>query len=715
MKVMAVVIIVLMLAFVGGSYLRQLGRARYNKSEIVAFYGDGKKITTTDLAKARVQLYCLRTLQANIILANAHDLNGIILGELLFSDRSTSAQSAQRLTQLARTSEFRISSKQINDIYRHPLPAVIYWTLLKNEAKQAGIEIPMEQARNYLVELIPRFSDGANYNDIIKPIVERQGLTEDEAVESFSQLLAVLQYSRILCSNENTTSNEQMHTINDEEQSIDIEFTEFGAELFADQQAEPTENQIQEHFDKYKMFFAGQVSEENPYGFGYKLPDRVKLEYIALRLEDLEDIVGTPSQEMMEEYYQRNIGQYVKQVPSDPNDPNSPMIKRTRTYAEVADDIFTGIKRSQIAYKAVDIMQQAKEIIEATENYETTAKKLSKEQKIKVYSGQTGFLSAEDMLQDKYLSGLFIEGYGHNPPRFINFVRLVRILFAIDQLDASELGPFEVPKPSLMENIGPLKDMLGSTIMIVRILEAQKASMPESPDYSYSKKTISVEESPEQKTDNNKVYSVRENLIQDIKKLEAMKKAKSEAEKFIVNAEKNGWSEETEKLNKQFKKNKTKQTGFDTEENLSEPFKLEKLTDLKKPPVRTMERLMVYVQKNPVHQLPINGLQQERLLIDQLFSLVEPDANSIDNLPIVIEVKPRMCYYCLKDISVKRLEQDRYIKIKAGQTYQNGILFTQSFAAVHFNPDNILKRLNCRLAEQKTEKTDTDKISEDSG
>jgi len=711
---MAVVIIVLMLAFVGGSYLRQLGRARHHRSRVVAFYGDGKKITSSDLTEARMQLSCLRRLRANVILANAQDLNGIILAELLFSEGTNSARSAQRLAQLIRAGEFRISSKQINDIYRRPLPAVIYWSLLKNEAEQAGIEIPAEQARNYLVKLIPRFTEGASYNDVMKSMVEQQGIPEDKAIESFGRLLAILQYSRILCSNENTTLNEQMHTVRDQEQTLDAEFTKFGAELFADSRNEPTEGQILEQFDKYKKFFAGRVSDENPYGFGYKLPDRVRLEYIAVKLKDLEDIIEEPSQETMEEYYHRNIGRYVRQIPSDPNDPNSPLIKQTPTYAEVADEISTGIRRSQIVQKAIDIMQRAKELIEAGQSYEPAANKLTEQYKVKVYADRTGLLSAEDILQDRYLSELFIEGYGHNPPRFINFVRLARVLFAIKHLDAAQLGPFDVPKPRLKENLGPFKDMLGNTIMIVRILETQKASVPEGLDYSYTKKTVTFEESAGRDAD-NEVYSVRENVIRDIKKLQALKKAASEAEKFIANAEKNGWAEEIEKFNKQFRKNRAKKTGFGSEDDLSGPLRLEKLTNLKRMPPETMERLIVYAQKNPVYQLSINGLQQEKLFIDQLFSLVGPDSNSVDNLPVVMEVKPRMCCYCLKEVSVNKLDRDGYIKIKDERTYRSGILFAQSLAAVHFNPENILKRLNCRLAEPQTEKADVDKTSGNSG
>ena len=61
-----------------------------------------------------------------------------------------------------------------------------------------------------------------------------------------------------------------------------------------------------------------------------------------------------------------------------------------------------------------------------------------------------------------------------------------------------------------------------------------------------------------------------------------------------------------------------------------------------------------------------------------------------------MEFKPDMSYYCLKSISVKRLNKEEYEKAKALRVYKEDVVQSQSLAAVHFSPENILKRTNFR-------------------
>src|SRR4030042_5795754 len=124
MKVMAFVVIGTMFGFIGGgSVLQQLSRRR---SGTLAHFGEKKEITNNDLLAARQELEILRMLRADALL-RSQDLHGIFLGELLFSDQRASVALINRLKQTIRTNQYRISEKQINDIYRRQVPADIYW------------------------------------------------------------------------------------------------------------------------------------------------------------------------------------------------------------------------------------------------------------------------------------------------------------------------------------------------------------------------------------------------------------------------------------------------------------------------------------------------------------------------------------------------------------------------------------------------------------
>ncbi len=727
-KVMAVVVIVLLLGFVGGAYLQQLGRGRTSERKTVAYFADNRKITNYDLSLARRELETLRLLQADKILRSlgvsifrVQDLHAVLLAELLFSDRTISPTLIKHIKQIIRANRYRISEKQINDIYRHSMPSEIYWLLLKKEAQLAGVRTSNEIVGTQLARTIPSLFNGATYSQLIRLMINQHGISEEETLTTFSELMTVLRYARMMCASENITSSQIAHNVSWEEETIDVEFVKFDSTVFAETQDEPNEEELVEHFDKYKKFFAGDINEQNPYGFGYKLVDRVQLEYIAVKLDDVSGTVTPPTQEETEEFYQKHREEFTASVPSDPNDPNSPLTERIKRYGEVASIISKSLLEDKISSKAEGILQEARTLTEAglqdtdvelseinaeqfrqmAGDYVTAAKQLSEKYKINVYSGRTGLLSASDILTDKYLGTLFLKGHGYNP------VGLTRIVFAIDELKAGELGPFDVPKPRLYENIGPVKDMLGQIMVVVRVTEAAKTSEPES--INQTKVSGSLEFNKDQEQPGGEVYSIKEAVVEDLKRLAAMDTTKSKAEEFIDLAVRNGWESAVDKFNELYEK-RNKQSG----ENAN-VFELQHLTNLRRISSIELETSALQSAANPASLQLVNEHKRQGQFIDRLYSLVPQDSNTIDTLPLVMEFKPGMSYYCIKNISIKRLEQEQYDKIKAMQLYKEDFVQSQSLAPVHFNPENILKRTNFRLVEEDKEPADTNTPSESGG
>ena len=120
-KIMAVVVIVLMIGFIGGSALTYLLQGSGGLKDTVATIG-GKKITNNDLVQARRELELLRMLRADDLL-RAQGLQGVFMAELLFSaDRGGSPELINRVKQTIRQNLYPIGDKQINDIYRRSVP-----------------------------------------------------------------------------------------------------------------------------------------------------------------------------------------------------------------------------------------------------------------------------------------------------------------------------------------------------------------------------------------------------------------------------------------------------------------------------------------------------------------------------------------------------------------------------------------------------------------
>jgi len=732
-KIMAIVVVVIMFGFIGGSYLQQLARRRTGTRKVVAYFGDNKKITNYDLLFARQELEILKLLRVDYLLRNiqlpafrARDLQTLFLGELLYPEQRVSAVLSEQVKQLIRRQGYRIADKQVNDFYKDLMDPGVYWFLLKTEAEQAGIRVSNEAAaRNLQQQIIPQLAKtvpqlkGATYAVLMGSIVNpppgagRSGIAEEKVLRTFAELLSVLEYAKAVCSTENITISQIKHEVKQEEEVIDANVVRFDAGIFAKEQSEPTEQQIMDHFAKYKKFFPGEISDENPFGFGYKLPDMVKLEYMAVKLDDVSKTVTAPTEDEAEEYYQNHLKQMTEQVPSDPNDPNSPLVERTKSYAEASGAILRLLLQQRITAKAEKILEQAKAITDARlperENagekftveqlkqvagdYAKTAQELTKKYSIKVYSGQTGLLSSADIQSDPYLGTMYSRDYGYNP------AGLSKIVFAIDELNSSDLGPFIKSKPRMYESIGPLRDMRGQITAIVRVIEARKSSEPESVNESYSKKTLEVDQTAGQNAAD--VYSVREKVAEDLKQLAAMNTARSKAEEFISLAASEGWDKAVDKFNALYE-DRGHDPNIMTDDE--KPFEVRKLSNLRRISAAKLEALVVQGEGNIGARPFINNIKRQSQFMQQLYSLVPPEANTVEDLPVIMEFKPDISYYVVKDITIKRIGQEQYNKVKALEAYREDFLQSQSLAATYFNPANILERTKFKWAKKQKEK-----------
>jgi hypothetical protein len=716
-KIMAVVVIVLMVGFIGGTALTHLLQGSRGLGDAVVTIR-GKKFTRQDLENARRELELLRMLRADDLL-RAQDLRGVLLAELLFSaERGGSPELINRVRMTIQRNLYMISEKQINDLYRRTFPPNVYWCCLKEEVRHAGIGIRNSEVGAILGNTIPQLFNGQTYSQLIGAIINKQRIPENQILSIVGQLLSVLQYAQIMCSDEGLTAQQILYEIAAGQESMDLEYVEFDAGVFVDpNEPDPSEEELEKHFDKYKTSFPGDIGDDPTappnYVFGYKLPDRVRLEYIAVKLDDVRGIVTAPTQDEMGDYYNRNKEQlFTEQVRSDPNDPNSPMVDRVKSYAEVSESISKQIFTDKINSKADSILQEARTLTEANlqevpideqetpeqlkekaGDYKAAAEKLSEKYKIKVYTGQTGLLNALDIQMDKYLGSIYLRGYGQRP------VGLSQAVFAIDELGVSELGPFDVPKPRLYENIGPLKDPYGAgqIMAIVRVVEARKAAPPENINVTFS--THSLQLDPNDQPADEDVYSVKEKVVEDLKKLNAMDATKTKAKEFVNLVEMDDWDKAIGAFETLYGRK-------DKEGSDPNIFRVQKEFGLRRIPLETLEALTIQSRGRPAMAMRLNDAWINKQYVEKLYDLVPPDSNTVEALPVVMEFKPDLKYYVIKDISVKRLWKEKYDQMKTQAIAREEHALSQSLAAIFFNPANILKRMNFERIEKEKDTVD---------
>jgi len=111
-------------------------------------------------------------------------------------------------------------------------------------------------------------------------------------------------------------------------------------------------------------------------------------------------------------------------------------------------------------------------------------------------------------------------------------------------------------------------------------------------------------------------------------------------------------------------------------------------------------------QGDPMASFYLSESKVNQQFVDQLYSLVPQDNDTAGTLPLVMEFKPDLSFYVIKNISVKRLFKEDFDKMKATRLFREDYIQSQSLAVIHFNPENILKRMNFKAAESEEEPAD---------
>ena len=211
-KIMAFVVIALMIVFTIEPLMNYFSSARTGEGKTIAYYGNGKKITRQDVALANQQIEALKALGLESVLRpvdprqmSSQDMRSILLGELIFPERSAAVESIGRIKQIASMDDYGVSDNQINEIYTKQYPPSIYWFLLTKEAHEAGIKVSAERAKEQLEMIIPRIFQGRTYGQIIIAIEKQYRLSEEQVLEAFADMSSIINYCGVVCLTENIT------------------------------------------------------------------------------------------------------------------------------------------------------------------------------------------------------------------------------------------------------------------------------------------------------------------------------------------------------------------------------------------------------------------------------------------------------------------------------------------------------------------------------
>ncbi|AQT68389.1 hypothetical protein STSP2_01549 [Anaerohalosphaera lusitana] len=679
-KLMAIFVIVIMIAFVGGYALTQILSRIGGGNRAVATYQDGEKITQMEMRVAQSELDLLRMLNMNAFMyqpSQRGELNAQLLGQLLFPNSEYAANLNSQLAQRAASTP-TIKLEDVNEFFKQAgANPTINWILLKEEARNAGFIITNEEAGQILDAIISSMTQGrVSSAQILNSVMEQQRLTEDQILKVFADLWSVMLYGETICSTQNVTLGQVRSGIGFENETVSAEYVEFSADDYTDMVVDPSDEELQEQFDTYKEFRQGKYTEANPYGFGYMLPARVQLGYIYLQLDEIEDIIEKPTAEELTEYYQTNTHEFTTEEPVNPDEPEGEKVQKVKDFAEVRGQIRNRIIRQRKNSRADMIINEAiemadegligvdlqeasvEELKESAVNYEQIAQNLTEKHGVKVYAGKTGYLSAEDLASDQNIGRMRLEAAGTAG------TELMKAVFAVEELGVTELGQYEADAPRMWENLGALRGF--DSRAIVRVIDAKQEQVPESLDTSYDVTGVKPG------SDAREVFSVQDQVVEDVKTLKALEIAKSKADALIERIASEGWEQVLAET--------------DEEDGDNEQVSTEEFTEQ-----RRLSLMQEYSIESAMEAMPgrvdyIKNFASQGRKADLFY-----ESSDVET-PAAVEFAPEKAWYVVKEIDIKHATTKQLAEQKGRRAMAAAQMSAQSVMLLHYLPDNIRAR-----------------------
>lgn len=162
------------------------------------------------------------------------------------------------------------------------------------------------------------------------------------------------------------------HFINDQQSRVKIAYAQIPLTSYLDKvtlesqaketQRTVTEAELLDTFNKYKDNLPGT---SKPYGFGYRFPERVKFEYLALSQEDLMPLVKISEADAVA-FYDANPNYFTETVPApEPKEGEKPAEPTTRVkpYVDVRDQIIEHLKQTKAGELGDKIIKTAQTIL----------------------------------------------------------------------------------------------------------------------------------------------------------------------------------------------------------------------------------------------------------------------------------------------------------------------------------------------------------------
>ena len=345
---------------------------------------------------------------------------------------------------------------------RRRIPNAQVFLLLQREAEQMGLMISDEQVREFYAA---NALSGPELSDLLRQLQ----ISERDLTAAVKAHLLVVSCADGAISAIKVSEPMLKEYYRDLHETVRVSLLRINAVDFLDEVEEPEDATLLEHFNTYKTFIAG--GDSGPFGFGYKYPERIRVEYLMASVDQLSAEVFISDDEA-ERFYKENLDDY-KIAPPDTEEPQEAVDEVAYTqFEEVRDDIIDELGLKRAADRAGDIMARVVGIVGSTADADADGPDLRQvaDQVQQQFKTRLRYVRTDLLTRAEASSEAFI-GRADLPQPFTSFA------FSVKELrpeGTPAQGGFSVGRIS-----STFRDADGNRF-IFRVLEAVKAKQPSS-------------------------------------------------------------------------------------------------------------------------------------------------------------------------------------------------------------------------------------------
>lgn len=714
--IMVGVIVVLMVMFLVPSAMMKAKRGE--NVQTLAFYTDAagqkQEITTSMLQSAKKELQLISELGMDQFfkLEILYDQPGpggsakapeMAIYQLLFADTQFSVAYRGMLIQQIQQEEMatdragfeKVMANVISLAGSDPSMAPRYYLLLKEELRRSGMKVPVGVVDQYLTQRVQLVSRGLiqNVPTSIAPILARHAISADVLKDTLGTYLGIISNGQLATKTLAFSEIELKKRIRDqfEIQNIVGTFVGFNDDLYLNQVSDPTEEQLQQHFLKYKDLYPNESSDEDSFGFGYHLPDRVKVEYLKI---DVEKIIAQTREQLakmsvkdqentIQKFWSVNRPVFRVQlpVPEDPNADKTPQY-RDPEYDEVsgkARDLWVldqaNTKSEQILAEAKRLSAEAQvkteDVVTSFSDYQKIALAASSDQ-IKLQYGVSDYLSpqaAQEYLDFKNVAKM---------KRNTAVQGLLSMMFQCEPLRTTPVTKIDAPPVKLYEDITPLLGVNAkgepASGYLLRIVDTDAARVAASLADDGSKGLAANALKDAAKS------TVAQKAKEDWKKIQAYKVALEEANKFAAAAVVD-WDSALKKANEDMQLGQTAEAaGRNLRESNLEGVR------------RNANQLQQFMSKRS-DQMFAQALAKQLTLLQKSMEFAQELETREDKTLKVLNLPGNFSCMVFKDISVTPPNETEYLNLKPLVAHELMLRNQHQAVLEYYNPANLEKRM----------------------